>query len=225
MSLKPADLLTWHADLGYGFFPVNPGEWPYDASYVEKYEAMADTPMATELNAHRVFLALLAKTPFNVNAHVTNFIDIGPGDGAFMRRLSKCLPEGEDLVFGFDVNPVMVERLKADNRFATPQTEGAGSYGQRWDVMTFWDSFEHIHRPDLTIQHANTVAMSIPIFNNREHVLASKHFRPDEHVWYFTNAGIITFMARCGFECTMKSDKETRIGREGIMSYVFRRVK
>lgn len=215
--LKPSDLLSWNSDIGYGFFPVDPAEWPYDEAYRAKYEAMASTQMATKLNIHRANLALdAAKRIYREPREIPTFIDIGPGDGAFMRELSSYLPEGEDYVFGFDVNPAMVTRLKEENRYAEPN-KGP------WTVMSFWDSFEHIHRPDKTVASAKTVVMSIPIFNNKAHVLESKHFRPDEHVWYFTDMGIRTFMAKLGFATVHVDDQETRLGREDIKSYIFLR--
>lgn len=219
MTLKPADLLSWNSDIGYGFFPVDPGSWPYDEAYRAKYEAMANTDMAKRLNFHRVSLANYAagKAMFQQGS-IPTYIDIGPGDGAFIRAMSKSQPPGTDFVFGYDVNPAMVDRLKTENRFAKPDDA-------TWTVMTFWDSFEHIHRPDLTVAKARSVAMSIPIFRNREHVLESKHFRPDEHVWYFTEMGLRTFMAKLGFACEHSDDQETRLGREDIKSFVFVRDK
>lgn len=217
--LKPADLLSWNADLGYGFFPVHPGEWPYDAEYVRKYEDMGKTGMAKRLNFHRVAIAVKAASLVEQAGHAHTFLDIGPGDGAYMRELSKDLPEAEDFSFGFDINPVMIERLKSEARWGDPGTRFLPQHS--WHVMTFWDSFEHIHRPDLTVLNTRSVAMSIPVFQNREHVLASKHFRPDEHVWYFTDGGIKTFMKRCGFSCVHDDDRETQLGREDIKSYIF----
>jgi len=218
--LSPSDLLFWNADMGFGFYPCDPSDAPYNAAYVQKYEEMANTKIADRLNQHRCSLALYAADQAEQGKRIWNFIDIGPGDGAFMRALSNELPTDEDYVFGFDVNPVMIGRLMDESRFAVPNQPGDEPH---WSCMCFWDSFEHILRPDQTIKSAKSVAMSIPIFRNREHALASKHFRPDEHIWYFTEAGIEAFMKREGFELLMKDDTETRIGREDIMSFVFRR--
>jgi hypothetical protein len=221
--LSPSDLLSWNAELGYGFYPVDQAEWPYDEAYRAKYAEMAVTPMAKRLNMHRVSLALYAASRVSQEGKASTYIDIGPGDGAFMRELSRGLPKGEDMVFGFDVNPAMVERLKEQFRFAKPSMPDIGGKPWRWSVMTFWDSFEHIHRPDKTIVDADSVVMSIPIFRNKAHVLESKHFRPDEHVWYFTHEGIVAFMQKCGFRLMVWDQVETTIGREDIRSYVFLR--
>lgn len=229
--MKHSDLMLWNADMGFGFYPCDPSDAPYDAAYVAKYEAMAQTGMALSLNRHRTSLALYAADQAEQGKNIRySYIDIGPGDGAFIRALSDEMSPHEDLVYGFDVNPVMVQRLKDEARYALPcgrvefnNPEDDHDGFDMWSCMTFWDSFEHILRPDRTIRKAKSVAMSIPIFDNREHALASKHFRPDEHIWYFTDAGIKAFMKREGFECLHADDQETRLGREGIKSYVFRR--
>ena len=67
--------------------------------------------------------------------------------------------------------------------------------------------------------------MSIPIFEDGEHVLRSKHYRKDEHVWYFTARGLINVFADCGFDLVDMSRIETDIGREDIGSFAFKRVR
>lgn len=90
--------------------------------------------------------------------------------------------------------------------------------------MSFWDSLEHIHNPtDLLDCIENYAFISTPIYKDKEHILRSKHFRPDEHCWYFTKDGIINFMSNFGFYCIEYSNIETEIGREDIGSFVFKR--
>jgi hypothetical protein len=65
--------------------------------------------------------------------------------------------------------------------------------------------------------------MSIPIFSGKDHALASKHFRPDEHYWYFTKVGLMGFMLGLGFTCRSESSFEIALGREDIQTFAFRR--
>ena len=53
--------------------------------------------------------------------------------------------------------------------------------------------------------------------------MQSKHFKPNEHVWYFTDWGLRLWFEEQGFDCLETNYDETNIGREGINSYVFRR--
>jgi hypothetical protein len=55
-------------------------------------------------------------------------------------------------------------------------------------------------------------------------VLRSKHFRPQEHIWYFTREGLVNAMKACGFSLVAESDFETELGREDIGTFAFRRV-
>jgi len=67
------------------------------------------------------------------------------------------------------------------------------------------------------------VFVSCPIYDDVEHVLRSKHFKPDEHCWYWTIKGLTTFMRIFGFEVQEINWMETEIGRESIATFVFKR--
>ena len=60
-------------------------------------------------------------------------------------------------------------------------------------------------------------------FVSSAHALASKHFKPNEHLWYFTDRGIKRFMFEHGFGFFGQNELETDAGREGIGSYAFKR--
>ena len=68
------------------------------------------------------------------------------------------------------------------------------------------------HIPDFQPLLANVrewVFVSLPIFRDAEHVLRSKHFRPEEHCWYFTRDGLVYAMKMCGFALVSESKVET----------------
>jgi len=91
--------------------------------------------------------------------------------------------------------------------------------------VTFWDSLEHIPSPkDLLMRvKKQTVFVSIPIINNILFVRTSKHYKPNEHFWYFTKEGFINYMDGQGFSCEDHNTMETDAGREDIDTFVFRR--
>ena len=72
-----------------------------------------------------------------------------------------------------------------------------------------------------SMNYGTKLFVSIPVFKDMPHVLRSKHFRPDEHYWYFTGLGFVLYMLRHGFHLIAVDDFETRIGREDIMSFAF----
>jgi hypothetical protein len=190
--------LQWLPELGIGWYPVK--ESPYDAAYFEKYQLMADTEMGRQLTQARVAL---------VNKYTDGqVLDIGIGSGQFV--------EARPCTWGYDINPVAVEWLAERKRYRHP-FRGA-------DALTFWDSLEHIHNPELLLQGAREyVFVSCPIYDNVMHILRSKHYRPDEHCWYWTVHGLFAFMSNFGFEPVEMNRMESAIGREDIGTFVFKR--
>jgi len=92
------------------------------------------------------------------------------------------------------------------------------------DAVTMWDVLEHIEDFGPLLNNVRQwVFLSLPIFRDQEHTLRSKHFRPDEHYWYFTAPGLQHVMGLHGFELKHSDDRESRRGREDILSFVFRR--
>lgn len=191
---------------------VSPGIWyypvieaPYDQAYFDKYLGYEDTEVGKRLTEARVAL---------VQRHWLGAVmDIGIGSGQFI----KAMPP--ELVKGFDINPAGVRWLQERGLFCNP-------YHQVIEAGCFWDSLEHIKHPDLVLDSiCSWVFISIPIFTDRAHVLRSKHFRTDEHYWYFTEEGLTQYMSKWGFERIEISRIELECGREDICSYAFRRRK
>jgi hypothetical protein len=191
--------LNWLPELGIGYFPVK--ESPYDAAYFAKYQEMSKTGIGLALQRARVHL---------VNKYTkADVLDIGIGSGLFLCRHN---------TYGYDINPVAVEYLIKHRLYRHPM-RGA-------TALTFWDSLEHIHDPSLHLQGAKEyVFVSCPIYENSEHILRSKHFRKDEHCWYWTEHGLITFMRHYGFELVESNRMESEIGREDIGTFFFHRIK
>ena len=49
----------------------------------------------------------------------------------------------------------------------------------------------------------------------------SKHYRPNEHYYYFTSYGLINYMKDSDFDLIKLDDFETKAGREEILTFVF----
>lgn len=197
--------LIWSQADGVGFLEVD-DSGVYDQDYFDRYRAMSETPMAVALNRFR---ADLVRRHGGVSEEIT-LLDVGIGDGAFLRAL-----EGERWIrrYGADVNPAGISYLE--------QLGQLGSLEESYDVVTFWDSLEHIRDPRWALKAAAGVALvSIPIFSGVEHVLASRHYRPDEHFWYFTRQGFRAFAERQGFDVVDVLATESALGRDGIETFV-----
>lgn len=198
--------LIWIPEAGVGYFPVDAAPAEYGADYFARYQAMSGTPMANKLNAARVRM---------VRRHYDGpVVDIGIGAGDFLN----AMPD-ESKVWGYDVNPVAVDWLKRRELYINPyELESVAA-------ITCWDSLEHIRDfPALINRVAEWVFVSLPTFYSANDVLNSKHYRRDEHFWYFSPSGLVNVMESLGFECREINCDETEIGREGITSFAFRRV-
>jgi hypothetical protein len=199
--------LTWDDEHGVGFLPVT--AFVYDDAYFAKYRGYQETALGVALEGARCNLVERFK--------VREVLDVGVGALSFLRTLI-----GRRVVStfgGFDVNPAAVAKLRASGLWADPRDEV-------FEALTFWDSLEHIDDPRPYLAGARSfVFVSTPIYRDRGHVLASKHFRPDEHCWYFTAAGLRWFMRELGFECLEESRIESDLGREDIGTFVFKRIR
>lgn len=197
--------LTWIEDLGLGYCPN--GEEPsiYNDSYFDEYVKRADTEIGRQLTAARLELVdrHLGRTP--------SVVDVGIGCGQFIEARGGSTT-------GFDVNPRGIEWLNSRGLFQDYRVGGC-------DHATFWDSLEHIEDASKALRSVRgTAFVTMPVYRDREHLLLSKHFKPGEHVWYFTMKGFVRWARGLGFFVAEASDVESRLGREDIMTFVLRRI-
>jgi hypothetical protein len=194
--------LVWLPELGMGRFPV-PKNRPYDESYFSHYRKLADTQLGRDLTAARIRL---------ISRHYQGAVlDVGIGAGQFV--------EARPNTKGYDVNPVGVDWLMQRGQFVD-------LYADCYPALSFWDSLEHIDRPDVAVAKAEKwVFVSVPIFDNGDHVVRSKHYRKAEHIWYWTHEGLINWFSSQGFALVEHNTLESELGREGIGSYAFIRIE
>lgn len=189
--------VAWQADM-------SAGRVPYNGEYFEHYVALEGKPIALMLNAGRVQL---------VNKHVgpeLGVLDVGVGSGEFIMSRPNT--------FGYDVNKRAEAWLKAERRWSD-------KFGV-FEAFTFWDVLEHVETPEDYFQHMRPgthLFTSLPIFRSLWDVRKSKHYKPGEHLYYFTESGFLNWMKRHNWRHLETQDYETRAGRDGILSFAFRR--
>lgn len=177
----------------------------YDAAYYGKCASYEGHEIAQRINAGRRAL---------VDRYVgaNRAVDIGIGSGEFIKHRPNT--------FGHDVNPVGIEWLKRNDLWAERLTDFAG--------YTFWDVIEHVPDPGVYLQQIQLQAFaffSLPIFYGLGAIRLSKHYRPGEHLQYFTEDGFTSWMALHGFMLLERQDFEIQAGRESIFSFAFKRVR
>ena len=197
------ELLEWDEALGIGYLPSNAGTATYDEGYWNQYMKLRDTDMGRALTNARIDLSVKA------GATPSTTLDIGIGNGQFVEDF------GCD---GSDVNPHAIKWLKSIGKFSTPSTD----YGYDW--FTMWDVIEHIESGDFKelVKHNRVgIVLSTPIYTSYNDIITSKHFKPNEHIYYFTTNGLIYYMEYFGYKCVEMSSVETQLGRHSIGSFVF----
>lgn len=197
------DTLLWSDELGMGYHPRPPMD--YEGPYFKKYQALDNSPMGAALTQARIDLVKRHRRDSGGDV-----IDIGIGGGRFVVQFD---------AWGYDVNAEAVEWLEQIASYRDPYAHGA-------DALTFWDSLEHIPNPESAVACARQwVFVSMPIYADAKDCLASPHYKPGEHIWYWTFDGLARWFQRQGFEMFEANHMETEAGRRGIMSFAFRRTE
>lgn len=176
----------------------------YDERYFDKCASYEGQEICAKINSGRVAL---------VSRHYGRgpMVDIGVGSGEFIRR--------RPMTHGIDVNVKAQEWLFTEGLWA----DNLANYR----AFSFWDVIEHV--PDIS-EYFSKIAVgaylftSLPIFSDLGRIRESKHYRPDEHLYYWTESGFVGWMGLYGFELLERTDFESKAGRESILSFAFRRV-
>lgn len=192
------DTFVWSDQKGYGFH-TRPAML-YTGDYFGHYQKLDNTKMGMLLTRARLELV-------DRYTRLTANVDIGIGGGRFVQ---------ESGGYGFDVCEAAVKWL--GKNFVDP-------YKQKVSSVTCWDSLEHIPEPEkLLAQVKDWLFVSLPVCDTQAEWLQSRHFKPAEHIHYWSAQGLIAWCAEQGFECVEMNRVESDLGREGIMSFAFKRV-
>jgi hypothetical protein len=214
--LRSGDLV-WFYDRGIGYVdPQGAGSTPYNEDYQQEYENRAASEIGYKLiEARRKLVERHWSGEANSTTPEFQLLDFGAGYGAFVQHMRSL---GFNNVYGYDVNPFSCYRLIENGWFADP-------YKRKWRHISFWDSLEHLPDPEMILRQAShMVFMSLPIFEAPDKCRVSKHFKPMEHVYYYSERGLIRMMREFGFDLAEVNDEEVQIGREEVLSFAFRRI-
>ncbi len=149
----------------------------YDAEYHKKFLERANTAIGKEIYATR--WALVSKY-----CHGNySLLDYGCASGAFHQGSVngfRC--------YGYDINPHC-------GFFSMPR--------EKVDIVTMWDSLEHIPDPCRLIRKLSPewIFLSTPNLESvRGPVSEWKHYRPREHVHYFDRHSLSVIFEDLGYE-------------------------
>jgi len=167
------DTFLWSPEKGYGWH--SRPAMRYEGQYFAHYQKLDATEMGRLLTKAR--LELVSKY-----CHPCITTDIGIGGGRYVFE-SSCT--------GFDVCEDAVAWLKAgDEAFLDRYRD---PYENPVYAATCWDSLEHVPDPErLLAQVTKWLFVSLPLCESAEEWQESKHFKPGEHLHYWTLQGFIS---------------------------------
>jgi 2-polyprenyl-3-methyl-5-hydroxy-6-metoxy-1,4-benzoquinol methylase len=149
----------------------------YDSAYAERYRQRAQSDIGRKIYASR--WALIEKYCHGK----MRLLDYGCAGGAFhLSSTNGYMAEGYDInpAYGFNKTPL--------------------GY---FNVITMWDSIEHMHEPWVFIQERmpQWLFLSTPNLESvKGPVKEWKHFRPAEHVYYFDQHSLRFHLEAAGYE-------------------------
>jgi SAM-dependent methyltransferase len=203
--------LTMCEDFGVAYqTDMMAGRVEYGADYLAKVDAYDGNEVSKAVNAGRCAMMSRLLSPGS------SVFDIGAGSGAFIREARHFGFKA----YGDDVIPEARLRLRELGYLDDGSLQG------EYDAVTAWDVLEHMEHPKdalCGLLPGTLLFASIPIFRDLRGIRSSKHYRPGEHLYYFTAQGFVDWMVRQGFAPIYESDHETRAGRESIGAFAFRR--
>jgi len=192
------DCFLWSEELGLGWHPRDPMD--YTGSYFANYQRLDATPMGAALTKARVDLVR--------KHHDGVVVDIGIGGGRFVTECD---------ALGYDVSAEAMDWLADSGRAFDP-------YSRLVPAISCWDSLEHIPDPEALLrQVTHWLFVSMPIYTDMLACIGSKHYKPGEHIWYWSLPGFVNWCERQGFRLVEMNQAESELGREGITSFAFRR--
>jgi len=183
----------------------------YDRNYLESCKRKnIEQPFTKSINDQRIMLVdkYMGRVPFTLGDPV---LDIGCGSGLFVTSRKNT--------YGFDINPATAQLLKISQLYSD---EFEKFYG-----FCMWDTLEHIGDPEnfyfRRMPEQSMLFVSIPIIDDISRVPGWHHYRPNEHLYYFTEQGFVDWMQAQRFQLLETLNFETTAGRTDIKTFVFKK--
>jgi SAM-dependent methyltransferase len=174
---------------------LNPKTVNYDKDYIATYNSYAEWGARMAYLRLGFLLGTLPEIPNSV-------LDVGYGNGDFLKACANIIPN----VFGYDISPAYpIEPIPVvDNLY----------FGQ-YDVVCFLDSLEHFIDPYIIKDvNAKYIFITVPHFHPKlgyQWFAKWRHTKPNEHLWYFSEQGLVNFFNSIGYNLIKLSPFEDTI--------------
>jgi len=171
---------------------IKSNKYDYNADYVNNsYNTYGDLP---KLISHLRLGFIMG----GIGRYPTSILDVGYGNGDFLKLCSGVIPE----CYGNDVSGYpMPEKCEfVDNIFQ-----------KEYDVVTFFDVLEHFDDPNVISKlKCKYIVVSVPWchYFSDEWFENWKHRRVDIHLHHFNDDALVNFMDINDFECVTLTNIE-----------------
>ena len=193
---------------------ININKIEYNFDYSNKYNSYGEKSNYLANLRLGVLLGAINKTPDSI-------LDIGYGNGDFLKACSNIIPK----CYGSD--------LHNDIKLLKPIQFVEDIFANKYDVITFFDSLEHFD--DIFIidkLKTKYIMISLPWCHNfsDEWFINWYHRRENEHLWHFNDKSLIQFFQEYDYELIYMSNFEDAIRKNStakdypnILSAVFKK--
>jgi len=202
------DNMDWKDGVGRYTFSI---PFRYNRDYYERYLSYDNTPLGRAITKFRVNIV---NKLISYRHRTTYLLDVGCGTGHFLKELQRRTPIKSH---GIDPSTDSIRWL---------HEHGMTSTRTRYNVLTFWDSLQHISDPWRLFEEYRPkhVAVSIPIYKSKEQIRNHIKFKPDQYKWYFTRRGFIDWMDSYGYGMVDSyRDEDQKWDHEAVQSFTFMR--
>jgi len=188
-------------------------KYDYNADYVNNsYNTYGDLP---KLISHLRLGFMVG----GISRYPTSILDVGYGNGDFLKLCSGVIPE----CYGNDVSGYPIpENCKFVNDI----------FQKEYDVITFFDVLEHLEDINVVSKlKCNFMMVSVPWchYFSDEWFNSWKHRREDIHLHHFNDESLVSFMNFHKFKCISLTNIEDIIrvsidNNKNILTGVFKKI-
>jgi len=177
---------------------LQPTSFSYDDVYLLHYKLYAKTDLSVEINQARGIF---------VRDYVRDGVLLDFGCGARAFEKSHIMQMGRWKIYSYD------PYFHRDHSFLDEK---------KIDVLTFWDSLEHINRLNIIkIIDAEHVFVTTPVIDDVPNIFCWKHYVPHEHVWLFSTNALINLFDKWGYTLIERRDIEASLRSKDVASFYF----
>ena len=132
----------------------------------------------------------------------SGLLDFGCGTGDFVLWSRLNMPYSCQ-VYGYDLD--LFDYNKAKSLTLTPGTTDLKDLGGKFDVVTMFDSLEHLRFPsDIFSLDPRWFIVSVPntdsrMWRDKTMFTSWRHYRPNEHIWYFDRYTLGSLFSQHGY--------------------------